>query len=110
VSEEQVFSESDSPSAGEILASLSIGSFDPSITGLQYTLANINGVIWHMQDGKIDSTTIFEVVDSAGVKRFRKNMKSTVRVLGLPKDLSFRNPVHIVMQKCATPISKLMLL
>jgi uncharacterized protein (DUF1501 family) len=96
VSEEQVFSESDSPSAGEILASLSIGSFDPSITGLQYTLANINGVIWHMQDGKIGSSTIFEVVDSAGVKRFRKNMKSTVRVLGLPKDLSFRNPVHIV--------------
>jgi hypothetical protein len=57
----------------DILSSLSIGAMDPSVYGSEYSPESGSGFVAHVQTpGVYDGTTIFEVVDPVGRKRFLK--------------------------------------
>ena len=94
VQNDQVFRESDAINPFTLGDSLFIGAFEPSIFGSSYTSSTIGEVTMHKKNGLMDSETIFEFIDSNGVRQLRKNMRSTVKIVGL--DLSFRNPVHFI--------------
>jgi uncharacterized protein (DUF1501 family)/uncharacterized protein (DUF1800 family) len=67
----------------DILSSLSIGAMDPSVYGSEYSPESGSGFVAHVQTpGVYDGTTIFEVVDPVGRKRFLKNVRSTVKLQG----------------------------
>jgi uncharacterized protein (DUF1501 family) len=94
VQNEQVFRESDTINSGILGNSLFTGAFEPSILGSSYTSSTVGDVTFYKKNGLMDSETIFEFIDRNGVRQLRKNMRSTVKVVGV--DLSFRNPVHFI--------------
>ncbi|CAB9513782.1 Protein of unknown function (DUF1800) [Seminavis robusta] len=85
-----VFSGASIPNHQEILANLDVGSFIPDDwSGTSHddvTAYNLGS------DGSLMADSAFEVVDDSGRKHVRKNMKSSVVIVGT--DVSFRNPVH----------------
>jgi len=90
VSETQVFVAV--PNRDDVLRMLHIGAFEPSgaATG------SLNGVTWYNSNGstELSKDTIFAFVDDNGVRRLRKNMKSTANIAGT--NMEFRNPVHFM--------------
>lgn len=95
VSDEQVFFDGGLPSSStQILSLLHIGSFEPSRSGDGYIPNEVGNVTWYTTTGSLTSDSVVQVTDEVGVTRYRKNMKSTVSIVGTT--LSFRNPVHFV--------------
>jgi uncharacterized protein (DUF1501 family) len=94
VQNDPVFGESDLINPLKLGQSLFIGAFEPSILGSSYISSTVEDITTHKKNGLMDSETIFEFIDGNGVRQLRKNMRSTVKIVGL--DLSFRNPVHFV--------------
>ena len=99
VKNEQVFFDEnlvarDKPTRENILTKLQIGAFNPASLGSSLTVSTVGDVKTYTVNGSLTSESIFEVVDDYGVRQLRKNLKSTVQVVGL--DLSFRNPVHFI--------------
>lgn len=99
VKNEQVFSNGnifarDNPSREDVLTELQIGAFNPAASGSNLTVRTVGDVKMYTGNGSLTSESIFEVVDDYGVRQLRKNLKSTVQIVGL--NLSFRNPVHFI--------------
>jgi uncharacterized protein (DUF1501 family) len=91
----QVFSDFNLPrNAAELLTSLQIGAFDPLSIRSNWFMKSVNGMNIFTIDGKITSSSIFEVTDENGIRQLRKNIRSVVKVLGT--SASFRNPVHFI--------------
>ena len=85
------------PSTAEaVLSALSVGAFSPDIWDTPYTTADEGGILVHHPEGiqEFSMESVFEVEDYYGVKRFRKNVRSVVRIADT--DITFRNPVHFV--------------
>jgi uncharacterized protein (DUF1501 family) len=94
VSEAQVFFDGREPTPKQVLTSLSIGAFDPKLNFTTWKSKSKNGVIIYTTNGKLSSTSVFEVTDANGIRQFRKNAKSNVKIVGTA--FSFRNPVHFI--------------
>jgi uncharacterized protein (DUF1501 family) len=94
VSEAQVFFDGREPTPTQVLTSLSIGAFDPKFNFTTWRSKSKNGVIIYTTNGRLTSSSVFEVTDANGIRQFRKNVKSTVKIVGTT--YSFRNPVHFV--------------
>jgi uncharacterized protein (DUF1501 family) len=94
VQNDPVFGSSDTMNPSLLEDSLFVGAFEPNILGSSYTSSVVGYVTIHKKNGLMDSETIFEFIDSNGVRQLRKNVRSTVKVVGL--NLSFRNPVHFI--------------
>jgi len=79
----------------EVVNQLHIGSFDPSLLGLNKKFTS-DDVTVHYKDEQamysIDS--VFEVEDDTGSITYLSNIKSIVRVKGT--DIVFRNPPHFL--------------
>lgn len=83
------------PTRQEVLSNLHIGYFDPKLYG-QYQETDMGGgVTMYSMDSVISMESIFSVVDNNGIRRFRKNLISTVSIAD-GRRLSFRNPPHFV--------------
>lgn len=102
VSDQIVFSEADSLSRDDILDSLHIGAFNPSLSDSEYSSTSINQFTLFTKAGTLSPDSVFEVTDGNGVTHRRKNMKSTVTLTGL--NLSFRNPVHFMNLEDPEPV------
>ena len=89
ISDKQVFT-AEPRSATEVLEKLLIGGFIPK--GAKRTKRN--GVTMYNVGSKLSMNTVFEVVDSYGVKQLRKNARSTVSID--KTKLKFKNPVHFI--------------
>jgi uncharacterized protein (DUF1501 family) len=100
VFEEQVYFNGRMPTTEEVLSTLSFGAFNPSIITSNWTLKIIDDVKVYSFDDTLASNSIFEVTDKNGQRHFRKNMKSTVKVIGTSS--FFRNPVHFISLSDAT--------
>ncbi|KAI2490759.1 Protein of unknown function (DUF1501) [Fragilaria crotonensis] len=94
VSESQVFFNGGEPTRTQVLTSLPIGAFDPKLNYTTWKSKTINGVIIYTTNGNLASSSVFEVTDGNGIRQFRKNVKSTVKIVG--SAFSFRNPVHFI--------------
>jgi uncharacterized protein (DUF1501 family) len=94
VEEKQVYFDRDRPSADDILRELRIGAFDTSLTQSSWVTESYNDVKVYMMNGQLTANSIFEVLDTNGVRHLRKNLKSLVRFQGA--ETSFRNPVHFI--------------
>ena len=94
VSESQVFFDGREPTPTQVLTSLSVGAFDPKLSFTTWKSKSVNGVIIYTTSGSLTSSSVFEVTDENGIRQFRKNVKSTVQIVGSP--FSFRNPVHFI--------------
>ena len=83
----------DIPTRIEILSGLRYGAFHPSVYGLPYDMfrTNDNVTVYRIHE---TNETVFEVVDDYGVLQRRKNLRSTVNLVGTT--LSFPNPVHFI--------------
>jgi hypothetical protein len=94
VSETQVLLDGDRPTREEVLNSLQVGAFDPSMRSDTYTSTTIGEVTLYSTNGQLKKDSVFEVIDDTGVRQLRKNVKLTVSIVGA--NLSFRNPVHFM--------------
>jgi uncharacterized protein (DUF1501 family) len=94
VTDEQVFVDGDSVTRDDVLDSLHIGAFDPELIGSGFTSSTVAGVTRYTQNGGLTSESVFAVTDGNGVRQLRKNVKSTVHVIG--RNMSFRNAVHFI--------------
>ena len=94
VSEEQVFSDGATPSSEEVLSSLHVGAIHPISRTSNYISNSVGEVTWYTTTETLSADSVFAVTDGAGVRQLRKNVKSTVTVVGA--DLSFRNPAHFM--------------
>jgi uncharacterized protein (DUF1501 family) len=83
-----------SPTKDDILATLSIGAFDPTVLSGTWITKSINGMNVYTTSGLLDSNSIFEFTDANGIRQLRKNSKSVVQISGT--SISFRNPVHFI--------------
>lgn len=101
VAEEQVFFDSNLPSAKEVLDYLHIGAFNPNSQDSSPVKNTSDQVTWYSAADTLTSDSVFEVTDSTGTTQLRKNMKSTVKLVGA--DLSFRNPIHFMSLEDAEP-------
>jgi len=84
------------PTRREVL-DLAIGSFHPLVFDTSYQLSFENGVSIYNPQASVDllsTETIFEVTDDFGRLQLRRNLKSSVRVLGT--SITFTNPVHFM--------------
>ena len=94
VSEDQAYFETAPPSREDVLK-LTIGAFPPRIQDT--TRVEITGSdVWVYGGEPYTKDTVFEVVDHAGKTQFRKNMHSTVFLMGPTPTLEFRTPVHLM--------------
>ena len=99
VKNEQVFYDQgsgpwSSPTRSDVLTQLHVGAFDPSMPN-PFVSFNVGGVVKKITaNGTLTSESVFEVVDDFGVRRLRKNVRSSVQIVG--HNASFRNPVHFV--------------
>jgi len=86
VTEEHVFQEI--PSKEDLQSELFIGAFESSLN----TPSSANGgvSVHNGSEGDMSMNTVFEFIDENGIRQLRKNMKSTVNIVG--SSLSFRNP------------------
>ena len=84
------------PSRENVLSGLKIGAFNPVSSGSNLFSSTVDGVTRYTVDagGSLTSESVFEVIDNNGVRQLRKNVKSTVHIVGL--NVLFRNPVHFV--------------
>jgi hypothetical protein len=87
VQNEQVFKQGDAISQELLLNTLSIGAFEPSMFGSSYLSSQESDVIVHKKSGLMDTETIFEFIDSNGIRQLRKNLHSPVYIVG--SNLSF---------------------
>ncbi len=94
VSEAQVFFDGRKPTPLQVLTSLSVGAFDPKFNFTTWRSKSKNGVIIYTTNGRLTSSSVFEVTDANGIRQFRKNVKSKVKIVGTT--YSFRYPVHFV--------------
>jgi uncharacterized protein (DUF1501 family) len=94
VMEEQIYFNGQTPTPEEVLSTLFVGAFDPSILASNWITQTENGVTVYSFNGTLTSSSVFEVTDANGLRQFRKNVKSTVQVIGTSS--SFRNPVHFI--------------
>jgi uncharacterized protein (DUF1501 family) len=78
----------------DVLTSLRIGAYDPMSLRSDWVIKSFNRINVFTIDGKLTSSSIFEVTDDNGVRQLRKNVRSRVQVLGT--SASFRNPVHFI--------------
>ncbi|KAL7567214.1 hypothetical protein ACA910_021201 [Epithemia clementina (nom. ined.)] len=83
-------------SKDEVLSSLFIGAFSPELLDTSYYTVNYGHVKVHYpkQGSAYTTETIFEVEDDFGVTRLRKNVRSTVHIVGT--SVTLRNPVQFL--------------
>ena len=103
ISDVQAYYDGATPTREEILSTLRIGAFNPSLQGVLQPSGSYDGVDWYtMNDnGTLSSESIFTVIDHVGVRQMRKNMRSRVSIAGT--EVSFRNPVHFISLTEAEP-------
>jgi uncharacterized protein (DUF1501 family) len=94
VSDAQGFFDGREPTPAQVLTSLSVGAFDPKLNFTTWRSKSKNGVIIYTTNGRLTSSSVFEVTDANGIRQFRKNVISTVKIVG--STFSFRNPVHFI--------------
>jgi hypothetical protein len=91
VEETPTFTSLTDVTVGEVLSRATFGAFEPDGAFVS-VVGNPDVKIY--PDGSLTTDTLFEVTDSNGVRRIRKNVKSKVSFGG--DTLSFRNPVHFI--------------
>jgi len=94
VLEDQVYTDGASLSTADVLKSLHIGAFDPQLMGKVSPSGTNGDVTWYDPSGRLSSASVFEVTDENGERQWRRNLRSTVTIVGT--NLSFRNPVHFI--------------
>jgi uncharacterized protein (DUF1501 family) len=94
VLDEQIYIDPASVTKDQVLRSLPIGAFDPTLENELSLTGSNSDVIWYTKNGDLTKESIFEVTDGNGVLHYRKNMKSTVSITG--STYSFRNAVHFI--------------
>ncbi|KAL7561156.1 hypothetical protein ACA910_011978 [Epithemia clementina (nom. ined.)] len=86
------------PTREEVLLTLTVGSFHPDNLDGAFSLIEARGDVKvhadEAQFGNYSTETIFEVMDDFGLVQFRKNVRSTVEIIGTT--ITFRNPVHFI--------------
>ena len=92
VDEARAFTSLDGVSAEDVLAQATIGALEPA--GPFVAVAGNAEVRIYPDSGSLTTSTLLEVVDAYGVRRIRKNVRSTVSFGG--DTLAFRNPVHFI--------------
>jgi Protein of unknown function (DUF1800) len=94
VEERQVYYDGDMPSVDNILQELTIGAFGASLTEPSWVTETYDGIKVYKINGQLTKDSIFEVLDTYGVRHLRKNVKSLVQIKGTEN--RFRNPVHFI--------------